>query len=136
MAIDWIKLALIKSGMPDKALRDLLGPLGLYNQNDILKAHFDAPLTPEAQAFVGRWSGNDNPENSENYEILRRSDGTYVYWLYGENEDGKRMPFVLEGRWKVEGKIFSFADTHENGKPMEYLTLCTETVEQAKANGW
>ena len=135
VAIDWIKLALIKSGMPDKALRDLLGPLGLYNQNDILKAHFDAPLTPEAQAFVGRWSGNDNnPENLENYEILRRSDGTYVYWLYGENEDGKRMPFVLEGRWKVEGKIFSFADTHENGKPMEYLTLCTETVEQAKAN--
>ena len=135
VAIDWIKLALIKSGMPDKVLRDLLGPLGLYNQNDILKAHFDAPLTPEAQAFVGRWSGNDNnPENSENYEVLRRSDGTYVYWLYGENEDGKRMPFVLEGRWKVEGKIFSYADTHENGKPMEWLTLCTETVEQAKAN--
>ena len=68
VAIDW-------SFHADKALRDLLGPLGLYNQNDILK-HISTWRSPLILI---------TPKNGD-YEILRRSDGTYVYWLYGENE--------------------------------------------------
>ena len=110
MAIDWVKLALIKSGMPDKALRNYVGAVGLYNQNDILNEPFRRPATPEAQGRGSLEWNDNNPENSEN-EILRRSDGTYVYWLHGENEDGNacRLCWKAVGKWKMDFLLCGYA---------------------------
>tara|TARA_Y100000589_G_scaffold104320_2_gene98648 strand:- start:328 stop:2910 length:2583 start_codon:yes stop_codon:yes gene_type:complete len=107
VAIDWIKLALIKSGIPGDVIEELSQPLGGVSPDIYQKAYFNEPITEYAKAQVGRWAVKNNvPNNDTKSEILIRPDGTFVSHFSGTGGP-KQKPFELieHGLWKLEDGI-------------------------------
>ena len=108
-ALEWAELALIKSGFPGDVLKDLFRPLGGLSPASYQKAFFNEPLTDEAKPLVGRWEIKTNIRNdNRKMEVLHRSDGSYVTYVFFSGPGQEKIELVEQGLWKVEdGKVIA-----------------------------
>ena len=108
-ALEWAELALIKSGLPGDVLKDLFRPLGGLSPASYQKAFFNEPLTDEAKPLVGRWDIKTNiPNDNRKMEVLHRSDGSYVTYVFFSGTGQEKIELVEQGLWKVEdGKLIA-----------------------------
>ena len=106
VAIDWLKLALVKSGIPSDTLTELFGPLGGISSDIYEKAYFNDPISESAKALVGRWNVNNNMVKGDyKIETLIREDGTFVSYSSGLWPNENAVELIEHGLWKYEDGI-------------------------------
>ena len=106
VAIDWIKLALVKSGIPSDTLTELFGPLGGISSDIYEKAYFNDPISESAKALVGRWNVKNNMVKGDfKSETLIREDGTFVSFFSGLGPNENAVELIEHGLWKYEDGI-------------------------------